>query len=355
MKNKGGRAAGAPQAWWGGPGVTGGAGPGRGEGRSAAGPHRGGGHGWPPGSGGGEVPAFWEAGGAPAGWRRREAPSAEAVCPRRRAVRPHGNGRSAARSNGAGRARAMAAAGGPSVFLLAVNGQIESGQVSAPRRGGPGGAGGPGPRDTARPGPQQRGPGNAALLRPSVPCPPPLRDAGRAARAPARAAGAGCQSRRCRLPSARWLGPALGPGNPPPTQPLSLPQFPGFDDLYCKFCFVYGQDWVPTAVRPQFVPLKPSLPARPTAARAARAWCGPPAHATFSPQGLEEGISQITSKSDVAPTTLVWNFPIDITFKSTNPSGCECWGWGDPAHRPGTPLTHASICRAADCSERLRT
>ncbi|XP_051632843.1 B9 domain-containing protein 1 [Manacus candei] len=61
-------------------------------------------------------------------------------------------------------------------------------------------------------------------------------------------------------------------------------QFPGFDDLYCKFCFVYGQDWVPTA-------------------------------------GLEEGISQITSKSDVSPTTLVWNFPIDITFKSTNPFG----------------------------------
>ncbi|XP_065707189.2 B9 domain-containing protein 1 [Patagioenas fasciata] len=61
-------------------------------------------------------------------------------------------------------------------------------------------------------------------------------------------------------------------------------QFPGYDDLYCKFCFVYGQDWVPTA-------------------------------------GLEEGISQITSTSDVSPTTLVWNFPIDITFKSTNPSG----------------------------------
>ncbi|XP_010140142.1 PREDICTED: B9 domain-containing protein 1, partial [Buceros rhinoceros silvestris] len=60
--------------------------------------------------------------------------------------------------------------------------------------------------------------------------------------------------------------------------------FPGFDHLYCKYCFVYGQDWVPTA-------------------------------------GLEEGISQITSTSDVAPTTLVWNLPIDITFKSTNPFG----------------------------------
>lgn len=26
------------------------------------------------------------------------------------------------------------------------------------------------------------------------------------------------------------------------------PQFPEYDDLYCKYCFVYGQDWAPTAV-----------------------------------------------------------------------------------------------------------
>lgn len=25
-------------------------------------------------------------------------------------------------------------------------------------------------------------------------------------------------------------------------------QFPEYDDLYCKYCFVYGQDWAPTAV-----------------------------------------------------------------------------------------------------------
>ncbi|EMP35528.1 B9 domain-containing protein 1, partial [Chelonia mydas] len=37
--------------------------------------------------------------------------------------------------------------------------------------------------------------------------------------------------------------------------------------------------------------------------------------------GLEEGISQITSKNRDAQQALVWNFPIDITFKSTNPSG----------------------------------
>ncbi|XP_016051952.1 PREDICTED: B9 domain-containing protein 1 isoform X7 [Miniopterus natalensis] len=61
-------------------------------------------------------------------------------------------------------------------------------------------------------------------------------------------------------------------------------QFPEYDDLYCKYCFVYGHDWAPTA-------------------------------------GLEEGISQITSKSQDVRQMLVWNFPIDVTFKSTNPFG----------------------------------
>ncbi|XP_074866988.1 B9 domain-containing protein 1 isoform X2 [Carettochelys insculpta] len=40
-----------------------------------------------------------------------------------------------------------------------------------------------------------------------------------------------------------------------------------------------------------------------------------------SAQGLEEGISQITSKNRDAQQALVWNFPVDITFKSTNPYG----------------------------------
>lgn len=47
---------------------------------------------------------------------------------------------------------------------------------------------------------------------------------------------------------------------------------------------------------------------------------------SVSPQGLEEGISQITSKSRDVRQALVWNFPIDVTFKSTNPFGCESAG-----------------------------
>nr|KAF6398784.1 B9 domain containing 1 [Molossus molossus] len=42
---------------------------------------------------------------------------------------------------------------------------------------------------------------------------------------------------------------------------------------------------------------------------------------SLSSQGLEEGISQITSKSQDVRQALVWNFPIDVTFKSTNPFG----------------------------------
>eukprot|EP00062_Callorhinchus_milii_P020464 gi/632976179/ref/XP_007904651.1/ PREDICTED: B9 domain-containing protein 1 [Callorhinchus milii] len=60
--------------------------------------------------------------------------------------------------------------------------------------------------------------------------------------------------------------------------------FPEFDELYCKYCYVYGHDWAPTA-------------------------------------GLEEGISQITSKSRDFQQNFVWNFPMEITFKSTNPFG----------------------------------
>ncbi|XP_061568513.1 B9 domain-containing protein 1 [Cololabis saira] len=59
--------------------------------------------------------------------------------------------------------------------------------------------------------------------------------------------------------------------------------FPEYDSLYCKYCYVYGHDWAPTT-------------------------------------GLEEGITQITCKSSHSQR-LIWNFPLEITFKSTNPSG----------------------------------
>ena len=75
------------------------------------------------------------------------------------------------------------------------------------------------------------------------------------------------------------------------TQALIGKQFPDFDHLYCKYSFVHGHDWAVTS-------------------------------------GLEEGTTQISKRSGDARQLFVWNFPIDITFKSTNPFGCE-WGSHD--------------------------
>lgn len=60
--------------------------------------------------------------------------------------------------------------------------------------------------------------------------------------------------------------------------------FPEYDHLYCKYCYVYGHDWTPTS-------------------------------------GLEEGITQITSRGSQSSNKLIWNFPLETTFKSTSPSG----------------------------------
>ncbi|CAH1793689.1 unnamed protein product [Owenia fusiformis] len=61
-------------------------------------------------------------------------------------------------------------------------------------------------------------------------------------------------------------------------------EFQEFDDIYCRYNFVYGQDWVITS-------------------------------------GLEEGITQTARKSVDDRQKFVLNFPLDITFKSTNPYG----------------------------------
>ncbi|XP_064635637.1 B9 domain-containing protein 1-like [Lineus longissimus] len=65
---------------------------------------------------------------------------------------------------------------------------------------------------------------------------------------------------------------------------IETAEFPEFDDLWCKYCFVYGQDWVITS-------------------------------------GLEEGITQSTKKSRDDRQINVLNFPVDVSFKSTNPFG----------------------------------
>lgn len=60
--------------------------------------------------------------------------------------------------------------------------------------------------------------------------------------------------------------------------------FPYFEDIYCKYCFVCGPDWIVIS-------------------------------------GIEEGISQISKKGRDEEQSFVWNLPLNIVFKSTNPFG----------------------------------
>lgn len=68
--------------------------------------------------------------------------------------------------------------------------------------------------------------------------------------------------------------------------------FPNYDNMYCKYTFVYGPDWEIVT-------------------------------------GIEEGISQIAQKSQDERQQIVWNFPLDVSFKSTNPHGCAYFKHSD--------------------------
>jgi B9 domain-containing protein 1 len=65
---------------------------------------------------------------------------------------------------------------------------------------------------------------------------------------------------------------------------VELGRFPGLDNLYCKYDFTYGPEW-------RIV------------------------------HGIDKGISQIASKAEGGDPTVVWNFPIDVVFKSTSAHG----------------------------------
>lgn len=64
-------------------------------------------------------------------------------------------------------------------------------------------------------------------------------------------------------------------------------QFMGADNLFCRYTFAYGPDWKVM-------------------------------------QGIDHGFSQVACKgmhAGDAGASIVWNFPVDVTFKSTNPHG----------------------------------
>lgn len=69
------------------------------------------------------------------------------------------------------------------------------------------------------------------------------------------------------------------------TRKQNKKQIPGCDNAYCKYAIVHGDDWTHL-------------------------------------DGPQDGISQITRKTSGGPDqALVWNFPVEVTFKSTNAFG----------------------------------
>ena len=104
---------------------------------------------------------------------------------------------------------------------------------------------------------------------------------------------------------------------------LTLTQFPEFDDLYCNYSYSYGQDWDIVSVshdasRPKIITMYMSCHVRA---------CNIHVHGAYflvfiHIQGLSEGITQ-TTKRGGPNKHFVWNFPIEVNFRSTNPFGCE--------------------------------
>ncbi|XP_037093635.1 B9 domain-containing protein 1-like, partial [Pollicipes pollicipes] len=75
-------------------------------------------------------------------------------------------------------------------------------------------------------------------------------------------------------------------------------------------------------------------------------------------EGLDEGISQISKRSQDERQLLVWNLPVEVSFKSTNPHGwpqliVSCYGpdlFGNDVIR-GYGVCHVPVCSG---SHRVR-
>ncbi|CAM9458357.1 unnamed protein product, partial [Ectocarpus fasciculatus] len=68
------------------------------------------------------------------------------------------------------------------------------------------------------------------------------------------------------------------------TGQVEFGEFGSLDNLYCRYTLSFGNDW-------------------------------------YIVHGLDTGLSQIAQRAGGQDTSVVWNFPIDVTFKSTNAFG----------------------------------
>lgn len=122
---------------------------------------------------------------------------------------------------------------------------------------------------------------------PPPPLPPPAPPAP-ACPAPGRprALSSGCLPMRGPAPTARERAQGADPGGwrrARAAAPGGAAQIDHCDNAYCKYSVVHGEDW-------QVL------------------------------EGLEDGISQITRRGG-GGEPLVWNFPVEVAFKATNPFG----------------------------------
>ncbi|CAN0358596.1 unnamed protein product, partial [Hapterophycus canaliculatus] len=68
------------------------------------------------------------------------------------------------------------------------------------------------------------------------------------------------------------------------TGQVEFGEFGSLDNLYCRYTLSFGNDW-------------------------------------YIVHGLDTGLSQIAQRAGGQDTAVVWNFPIDVTFKATNAFG----------------------------------